>query len=67
MTKEQVIRHLARECKRLTKERRRLRGIVDETANCIHAAAHGHTPGWRKLMRRIEAYEDAYSPAGDAE
>ena len=67
MTEKQVIRHLANECKRLAKERKRLRSIVDEAASCINASAHGHTPNWRKLMRRIEAYEDAYSPAGDVE
>lgn len=51
--------------KRLEIERKRLRKILNLAANCLHDASHGHTPNWGRLVKRIEAYEDAYAPLGD--
>ncbi len=59
------IKHLSASCQRLNKERKRLRSILNLAADCIQDAAHGHTPNWKWLLTRIEAYEDAYAPLGD--
>lgn len=47
------------------KERKLLRSILNEAANCIQDSAHGHTPNWKHLVEQIEKYEDAYAPLGD--
>lgn len=65
MTEKETIKFLACERKRLDTERKRLRSILNEAANCINDSAHGHTPNWEKLVARIEAYEDAYAPLVD--
>lgn len=65
MTPKQTIRFLASETKRLNAERKRLRALLELTADCINATAHGHTPDWHRLLKRIEAYEDSYAPLGD--
>lgn len=65
MSEKQVIKFLSGESKRLNAERNRLRSILNQAANCIQDAAHGHTPNWQRLVERIEKYEDAYAPLGD--
>lgn len=65
MTESQAIKFLSGNNKRLNKERKRLRSILNETANCIQDTAHGHTPNWDKLVARIEKYEDSYAPLSD--
>lgn len=67
MTDKQIIKYLQRQCRSLNKERKLLRRIVDSAANCISDSARGHSPNWRAVMDKIDAYEDAYSPAGDPE
>jgi len=65
MTEKQAIKFLLVENKRLNIERRRLRRVLNLAANCVNDSAHGHTPDWKKLVSKIESYEDAYSPLGD--
>lgn len=65
MSDKQSIRFLNGQSKRLNAERKRLRSILNQAANCIQDAAHGHTPNWHRLKERIEQYEDAYAPLGD--
>ena len=65
MTEKQTIKYLNGACRGLNKERKRLRSILNEAADCIQDAAHGHTPNWHRLFERIEKYEDAYAPLGD--
>ena len=65
MTEKQTLKYLSSCCRGLNKERKRLRSILNEAANCIQDTAHGHTPNWKKLVERIEKYEDAYAPLGD--
>lgn len=65
MSEKQAIEFLSGESKRLNAERKRLRSILNQAANCINDAAHGHTPNWHRLVARIEQYEDAYAPLGD--
>lgn len=62
---QKVIKFLRSSRRRLERERRRLRSILNEAANCIQDAAHGHTPNWHRLVDRIEKYEDAYAPLAD--
>lgn len=65
MTEKQTIKYLIGSCRGFSIERKRLRSILNEAANCINDAAHGHTPNWKRLVERIEKYEDAYAPLGD--
>lgn len=65
MNEKQATKYLSRTYKRLERERTRLRSILNEAANRIQDAAHGHTPNWKKLVARIEKYEDDYAPLGD--
>jgi len=65
MTEKQAIKFLSGESKRLNTERKRLRRLLNQAANCIQDAAHGHTPNWHGLVAQIEKYEDAYAPLGD--
>jgi len=65
MTDKQAIKYLSASCRGFNKERKRLRSILNEAADCINGAAHGHTPNWKRLLERIEKYEDAYAPLGD--
>lgn len=65
MTDKQTIRFLSTSFKDANNERKRLRSILNEAADCIQDAAHGHTPNWKRLVARIEKYEDAYAPLGD--
>ena len=65
MTEKQVVKYLRAHCRHLDKERKRLRSLLNEAADCIQGAAHGHTPNWKKLLDRLEKYEDAYAPLGD--
>jgi hypothetical protein len=65
MKENLTIKILRAEYKRLNSERKRLRSILNEAADCIQDAAHGHTPNWHRLVERIEKYEDAYAPLGD--
>lgn len=60
-----ILKRLTAATRRLNKERKRLRSILNEAANCVQDAAHGHTPNWKRLVERIEKYEDAYAPLGD--
>lgn len=62
MTEKQSIKYLGRWCKSLSKECNRLRSIVDHTKAFIDLEGRGHTPNWKRLVKRIEAYEDAYGP-----
>lgn len=65
MTSEQIIRYLSASCRSYKKERKRLRSILNEAANCIQDTARGRTPNWKRLVERIEKYEDAYAPLSD--
>lgn len=65
MTPTQSAKYLSTTCRALGKERKRLRSILNEAANCIQDAANGHTPNWGRVVERIEKYEDAYAPLGD--
>ena len=65
MPENLTIKILRAEYRQLNAERKRLRSILGEAADCIHDAAHGHTPNWHRLVGRIEKYEDAYAPLGD--
>lgn len=49
----------------LEEERRILRGILDVVMDNISLESKGHTPNWKKVMERVEKYEDNYSPLGD--
>lgn len=62
MTQKQIVAHLLRENRSLTRERARLRKCLSLAADCVQASAHGHTPDWRKLSAKVERYEDSYSP-----
>lgn len=65
MNTKETIKFLSTERNRLNTERKRLRSILNEAANCIQKESHGHTPNWGRLVERIEKYEDAYAPLGD--
>jgi len=65
MKKNLTIKLLRTHCRGLEKERKRLRSILNETADCIQGEVHGHTPNWKRLLARLEKYEDAYAPLGD--
>ena len=65
MTEKEAIKFYSGEAKRLNRERKRLRRILNQAANAINDAAHGHTPNWHRLVERIEKYEDDYAPLGD--
>lgn len=65
MTQEQTIKFLTASFRHVQKERKRLRSILNQAANCIQDASHGHTPNWKHLIERIEKYEDSYAPLGD--
>jgi hypothetical protein len=61
----QAIRYWSAEARQLNNERRILRKLLSEAAECIQSSAHGHTPNWHRLMEGIERYEDDYSPLED--
>ena len=65
MKGKQAVKFLTISRNNLEKERKRLRSILNEAANCISYNAHGHTPNWGRLVQRIEKYEDKYSPLAD--
>ena len=65
MTEKEAIKFWSGEAKRLNRERKRLRRILNQSANAINDAAHGHTPNWNRLVEHIEKYEDDYAPLCD--